>query len=135
MPGIKIVLDTNVFLRNLLGSPLHSRIFKAFKDGSFEIVLSVPLLKEVVDVLNRPEFKFNTEDIKKFLHSIEKKAIMVESKTNIHACRDDSDNIILEAAVSANANIIVTNDKDLLVLNPFHEILVLSPNEFLERLE
>lgn len=46
-------------------------------------------------------------------------------------CRDTDDNKFLELAVAANAACIVTGDKDLLTLNPFRNILILTPADFL----
>jgi uncharacterized protein len=61
-----------------------------------------------------------------FLESSEE----VEIKEKILLCRDEKDNIILETAVVANANIIITGDKDLLILEEFRNIKILSPQEF-----
>jgi len=47
------------------------------------------------------------------------------------ACRDPKDNKFLELAVAGEATHIVTGDSDLLVLNPFRDIAVLTPSEFL----
>lgn len=49
----------------------------------------------------------------------------------IVACRDASDNKILELAVAAKAVCIITGDKDLLELHPFRGIPILSPSDFL----
>ena len=49
-------------------------------------------------------------------------------------CRDKDDDWILAAALTGNAEIIVSGDKDLLVLKEFHGIKILSPRQFLELL-
>jgi len=46
-------------------------------------------------------------------------------------CRDPKDNKYLELAVAANASCIVTGDQDLLVLNPFRNIPILTSADFL----
>jgi uncharacterized protein len=46
-------------------------------------------------------------------------------------CRDRKDNQFLELALSGKADCIVTNDEDLLVLNPFENIPIITPKEFL----
>ena len=53
----------------------------------------------------------------------------------IDECRDPKDNIILELAVSGNADYIITGDADLLVLNPFKGIAIVTPAEFLTHIE
>jgi putative PIN family toxin of toxin-antitoxin system len=58
---------------------------------------------------------------------------LVNATDAIAVCRDPKDNMILELAVSGKADVIVTGDDDLLVLNPFREIAILNPQEFLKR--
>lgn len=47
-----------------------------------------------------------------------------------HDCRDVRDNHILEVAVIGQAQVIVTGDEDLLVLNPFRGIPIMRPASF-----
>ncbi|MYF08683.1 MAG: putative toxin-antitoxin system toxin component, PIN family [Rhodospirillaceae bacterium] len=49
-------------------------------------------------------------------------------------CRDPDDDKLLETALMGNADCLVTGDGDLLAMSPFHDIPVLTPAEFLERL-
>jgi len=65
------------------------------------------------------------------LNDIEREALFIESEVKISECRDPKDNKFLELAVAGDANCIVTGDKDLLVLNPFRGIKIISPSDFL----
>jgi predicted nucleic acid-binding protein len=47
------------------------------------------------------------------------------------SCRDPNDNQFLALAVAAEADVIVSSDKDLLVLNPWRGIPIVTPAEFL----
>jgi predicted nucleic acid-binding protein len=58
----------------------------------------------------------------------------VTSTQKISACRDPKDNKFLEAALSSQADCIVSGDADLLDLTPFEGISILRPAEFLARL-
>ena len=58
---------------------------------------------------------------------------MVEIAETFTDCRDAKDNKFLELAVSGKADCIVSGDADLLVLNPFRGIPILTPREFLTR--
>jgi predicted nucleic acid-binding protein len=49
----------------------------------------------------------------------------------ITECRDPKDNKFLELAVDAQVDYLVSGDKDLLVLDPFRGIPVLSAQDFL----
>jgi hypothetical protein len=50
----------------------------------------------------------------------------------IAACRDPKDDKFLELAVNGHADLIVTGDADLLALNPFREIPIISPATFVQ---
>ena len=55
----------------------------------------------------------------------------IEPKTKIKVCRDPKDNMFLELAVTGKASCIITGDKDLVALNPFRGIKIISPGDFL----
>ena len=53
----------------------------------------------------------------------------------VQACRDPKDDRILELAVNGNATTVVTGDDDLLVLNPFRGIPIVTPAVLLQNLD
>jgi len=59
-------------------------------------------------------------------------AVILDVKIELQDCRDLKDNKFLELAVTGNADVIVTGDKDLLVLHPYRDILILNSVSFLE---
>lgn len=61
---------------------------------------------------------------------LEQSEFFLTDRLSILACRDAEDNKFLELALAAKANCIITGDKDLLVLHPFHNIAILSPSHF-----
>lgn len=64
----------------------------------------------------------------KFINSCQ----LVKITETITICRDKKYNNFLELAVSGNANLIITGDLDLLVLNPFQSIEILTPDRFVD---
>ncbi len=48
-------------------------------------------------------------------------------------CRDAKDDKFIEVAFNGKADFIITGDKDLLVLNPFKNIEIITVNDFLTR--
>ncbi len=66
-----------------------------------------------------------------FLSRIKQHSVFVTPEEKISICRDPKDNKFLELAVTGNATCIITGDKDLLVLNPFRGIKIVSPSDFL----
>lgn len=134
MPVVRAVLDTNVFVSALLGKGPPTRIYEGFKNGKFELISSKELIAEVAQVLMRPELGIPPEEIKAAFKLLRRRASVIRPKHRINICRDPSDDLVLECAVSGRADWIVTGDQDLLVLHPFRGISIVSPQEFLRRL-
>jgi len=67
-----------------------------------------------------------------FITAIERTAEIVVIREKIKVCRDEKNNQYLELAIDGQATCIVSGDSDLLVLNPFREIPILTIQEFLD---
>ena len=61
------------------------------------------------------------------------RGILIEVVDVVKECRDPKDDKILELSLSGKADLIISGDKDLLVLNPFRSIEILSVEQFLKR--
>ena len=135
---MRVVVDTNIFISGLI-SPGSSRlILNLLEKNAFCCVMSPVLLKELNKTLHRPKFAklFKDININELIKTVDNKALFIaDPSIKIEACRDPKDNIVLETAIAANASVIVTGDKDLLVLNPFRHISILSPRDFLKRIK
>jgi putative PIN family toxin of toxin-antitoxin system len=133
---MRVVFDTNVIVSALLfeNSTPAQAFFAALKSG--EVLLSAPLAEEISRIIYHPKFdRYLTDEQRAdFITALVEASALVEIKDTITVCRDPKDNMILELAVSGKAEVIVTGDADLLVLNPFEQISILSPKDFLETL-
>ena len=128
------VFDNNVLVSAaLLGGVPRQAFDKLLNNGT--ALVSVPVLLELADALNRPKFdKYVTHDERmRFMVSFLKVADLIEVSETITVCRDPKDDKLLELAVSGNAGFLVTGDKDLLVLNPFRGVEILTPREFSDK--
>jgi len=56
----------------------------------------------------------------------------VQPSESIDECRYPKDNKYLELAISGHAESLITGDEDLLVLNPFRNIKIITVLEFLD---
>jgi len=65
-----------------------------------------------------------------FLANLIAVATLVQVTVNITACRDPKDDKFLELAANGNVECIITGDKDLLILHPFRDIAILTPQAF-----
>jgi uncharacterized protein len=132
---MKIIFDTNVLLSAVF-SP-NSVTGKAFDKGFLmgDVICSSDTLAELIDVFSRPKFDKYISAIKRkhFVDDFVAAAIpIITERFETAICRDSKDEKFLELAGAANADYIVSGDKDLLVLNPFKYTLILTPREFLD---
>jgi putative PIN family toxin of toxin-antitoxin system len=129
------VLDANTLVSAFLLAPTSvaaQAYYKAKADG--EIVLSADTFNEFSDVFIRPKFDRYLTLTKRLIIIEDLKAIVqfITVTSIIQACRDPKDDKYLELAVSSDAVCIITGDKDLLVLNPYEGIPILSAAEFVK---
>ena len=127
------VFDNNVLVSAALLAGVPRQAFDQLLDNG-TVLVSVPVLLELAEVLNREKFdKYVTRDERmRFMVGFLKVAEMVEISKTIVVCRDPKDDKLLELAVGGNADFLVTGDKDLLVLNPFRSVEIITPREFLD---
>ncbi len=132
--GKRFVIDTNVVVSALLTKKSVARDALDKARGSGEILLSLKVIEELVDVLGRPVFDryIDEEDRIRFLNLLVKESTLVEITEKIKECRDPKDDKFLELAVNGKADFIISGDGDLQVLNPFRKIKIVSPREFLD---
>jgi putative PIN family toxin of toxin-antitoxin system len=100
--------------------------------------MSYSIANELNEVLSRSKFKryLPTEKRDIFLWALFRKANFVDDiQEKVNICRDSKDNQFLELAINGKANFIITGDEDLLVLNPFRNIPILTPRMFLDLLD
>jgi len=126
---VKIILDANVVIAAFASRRLCESVVELCLH-SHEIVLSEELLEEIMRNL-RQKIKLPgniVEDISKLLRE---QASMVSSvPLAAEVCRDPDDVKILGLAVAANADYIVTGDKDLLVLKKSQGVPIVTPRLF-----
>ena len=136
---IRAVFDTNVFLRALINP--HSRcgrLLAGFVED-FELVVSPAVVREILEVLHRPRLRAKFPQITQIdigrLIVLFEHAVVVEPQDVPAICRDPDDDKFLACAVAARADYLVTEDKDLLVLENCRDTRICQPAEFIELLE
>lgn len=129
---MKVVLDTNVYISAILFGGNCEEILTLSSLGSFELITSKAILEEIAGILQK-KFGWSKPQVSETISYIREIAIEVEPDVALSVVRDDpSDNKILECAVTANADYIVTGDKNhLLPLKQYKAVKILSPSEFL----
>jgi len=132
---MKIVCDTNVLVSATLSNGTPRRLLRLIACGEVENAVSLEILAEAKNVLVRPKFGFSPEQVTHAIDVFSEISVLVAPVQPVDVIKDDpSDNRILEAAVAAQADCIVSGDEHLLNLQSWNGIEILSPADFLERL-
>ncbi len=98
------------------------------------MLISETTFAELADVLARPKFTpyVSMSDRQQFIRQLGRVSEMVPITRIMRECRDPKDDKFLELAVNGRADVIITGDKDLLALNPFCGIPILTPAQYLK---
>jgi hypothetical protein len=132
---LKVVLDTNVLISAILFGGKPRQILEKAIRGEIRLCLSEPILEELKGVLQRSKFDYSPEMIQFILTELTGIADVVNPSEMIDLVLEDpDDNRILECAVEAGANYIITGDIHLLKLSKYRNIGVLNAAAFLETL-
>jgi putative PIN family toxin of toxin-antitoxin system len=106
---------------------------------SCELCASTQTLEELVAVLERGKFDryLDLELRRKFVALIRQSAQLFEVQEADRlaakpACRDPKDNLFLALAVACEADVLVSGDEDLLVLDPWNGVRIVTARKFLE---
>lgn len=133
--GKLFILDTMILLQAMLSR--HSGAYYTLKkaDSIGTILVSNETLEEFEKKLKLPKFdKYQSLNKRiAFYNAFSLVALNIEVSLNIKACRDPKDDKFLSLAVTAEADCIVSLDEDLLVLQPFQGIPILTPSGFLQK--
>ena len=132
---IRVVLDTNILISAILFGGKPRQILEKAIRGEIRLCISEPILEELKGVLRRSKFDYSPETIQVILTELMGISDFVNPSKTIRVVSEDSeDNRILECAVEAEANYIVTGDFHLLKLSRYRNIGVVNAVVFLEKL-
>lgn len=131
---LRVVIDTNVVVSAVLLPRSISRQAFDFALLQGQLLVSEGTLAELDEVLCRPKFNRYIPERKRleFFAAFVRTAEIIQVTQGITDCRDEKDNKFLELAISGNASHIISGDNDLLVLNPYRSIAIISPATFLD---
>lgn len=135
---LKAVLDTNLFISGLLsakGNP--AKILNRWKAGFFDLVISLPILKEIERVILYPKInkRLNWTEVEtsEFLLGLAQFSIMVSEESKVDVIKEDpTDNKYLACAQEGQVDYIVTGDQHLLKEGKYKGTKIITPKEFLE---
>lgn len=126
---MRAVVDTNFFIASIFWNGAPYRLTQLALNNQFEIITSPEILTEVRTVLKR-DFKLSEQEIDDILNCIMMYVKIIEPRTKVQVVRDSKDDMVLNVALDATAEYIITRDKDLLDIKTYQKIKIITPEEF-----
>jgi putative PIN family toxin of toxin-antitoxin system len=127
----RAVLDSNVYISALLFGGIPRAVVELAQLGEFESFVSAPLIQEIEEVLKK-KFLWPDSMIRRAAVKTWRAAHIIKTESEVDECVDPGDNRVLECALTAQADFIVTGDRHLLHLHPYRDIQILNPRQFLD---
>lgn len=137
------VIDLTEMVRLAMRRPQRSPLFQAWEGRLFTWAVSEQMMVEFIEVTNRPRLQRMIRPSVRdaVVEALRTRCRFVVPATEFPPCRDPKDNIVIATAIAAQADFIVTTDRDLLedeVLRAAlaeHNLRVVYPAEFLKLLD
>jgi putative PIN family toxin of toxin-antitoxin system len=128
----RVVIDTNTLLGGIL-SPRKAagKIIQLWKTGKLQLYVNQDILDEYFRILDLFVDDITLNRWKIWLSHPRNVSVVHTYLPKYSELRDPTDNPFLAAAVFAEAHYLVSRDKDLLVLKEFHEVKIVTPEEFI----
>ena len=132
---MKVVLDTNVLVSATLSDGPPYEILRYCEENTITVITSPGIIEETHDVLNRDKIPFSENQVDEFIEKVMAISRVVSPEIDLTVVDDDpDDDKIIECAVSADADYLVSGDSHLLNLTEYQGIPIVSPDEFIEEL-
>lgn len=131
MNPIRVVFDSNVYIAAALNPGKYADYWleEAAERTQLSLFVSAAILAEIKRKLRSAKLSVPEAHAARFVSNLEQIATVVKPTQRIRAVKDDSDdNKVLECAVEAKADLIVSMDKHLLKLKEFENIGIIHPS-------
>jgi uncharacterized protein len=127
-----VVIDTNVWISALQFAKRRGTPILALEKAMNEDVIATceEIDAEIMRVLTE-KFSWEQQRAVSALHAILARGIRVKIRGTIKLCRDPHDDMFLECAALAKADLLVAGDKDLLTLGTYKRTRIVTPSEYL----
>ena len=127
-----VVIDTNVWISGLQFAKHRGIPTLALEKAMREDVIAScdEIDAEILRVLTE-KFSWEPHRATAALKTIQGRGFRVEIQGTVKVCRDPGDNMFLECAALAKAELLVAGDKDLLTLGSYEGTRIVTPSEYL----
>lgn len=130
--GARVVFDTNVLISALGWNAKPENCLKLVIHGRVNGYISPAILDELTRVMDYPRLELTEDEKQSFLEVVLGRFHVVEPAVNLELVSDDpDDDMILECAVAADADYVVSGDSHLLELESDQGVEIVRPAKFL----
>lgn len=130
---LKITVDTNTLISATISKGNEFKLLRLVKLGKVKLILSPQIIKEFVEVISRIKFGYSVKQIESVFKQILNMAQIIMPIIKLDIIKEDpDDNEVLECAVQARVDYIVSGDKHLLKLKEYKGIKIVKTKEILK---
>ena len=130
---MRIVLDANIFVSSFFWGGNPRMVLERVIEGIDELFITKEILNEIEEVMERPKFHAEKEEIDYFINSIVEIGNKIIPKRKIkNGSRDKTDNKYIECGIAAKVDYIISGDIHLLELREYGKIKILTAKNYLE---
>ena len=130
---MNIVIDTNVVISGTFFGGFPRRVLEAVVDRTFSAYATTEIVDEysevVQEMIDRKQGHLSAAVLNPFIHCLH----LMEAVTSVEVSRDPDDDKFIGCAIDSKSYYIVSGDKDLLVLQKYKDIEIITASEFCRR--
>ena len=127
---MRVVVDTNVFISGVFFGGKPRVVLESIVRGDITAFASKAIIEEysetVQDLIGRRQGSLSQEAVSSFVASLN----IIETRTKVIASRDPDDDKFIECALDASALYIISGDKDLLSLEKYRGVTMITAADF-----
>ncbi|MEG3901830.1 putative toxin-antitoxin system toxin component, PIN family [Microcoleus sp. B4-C5] len=130
---MRVVIDTNILVSAAIaGRKPASVISWVINQPDYEWVVSEEILAEYQEVLSRRKLKLTDVQKQRWLNLIQSSTKIIDVSIEIDFPRDQKDAKFIACALSANADFLITGDRDFTEVQSLENTLIISVSLFAE---
>lgn len=131
---LRVIVDCNVYISLLIGGSMAKLTDHLFSDH-VELVLSDKLFAEIEEQIRKTKFKKyftgrQADSLVQLLHAAG--SVFLDKREPPRICRDPDDDYLLALAKTGKADVLLTGDKGLLVLEKHGRTRIMNAREFVK---
>lgn len=131
--SMRIVIDTNVLVSGVFFGGFPGKILGAVVSREITACATAEIIDEYEEIIQEMIDRKQGHINKNILTPLVKEMEIIEPVTHVEVSRDPDDNKFIGCAKDSSSLYIVSGDKDLLVIEEFENIQIITAKEFCEK--